>query len=583
MLENKKDNRIINFFKFTKYLKPYKKSMSLAIGSGVLHHLFAISTSAFCAYMVGLTAKGELNNNHKYFFTILAIIVTLRAIMYYSEMWFAHEAAYNILSDFRIKLYDAVERVSPAILLNMRSGELVSTLMSDVEVLEWFFAHTFGTALVAIIVPLIVLIYLGTINWILALIVLFFVIMVTLVPFFMQKKADIQGKDVRDKLANANADTVEGIQGLREILSLNYKKGYLSKIKNSMDLLGKSQVVYGKRLGVEGGIIEALMGFALVSTMALSSYLVYKGSIPFEFYTVSIILVVYIFAPVVQLSFMARNFGLILAASNRVFHVMEADALVEDEGKYFETKNIKPCIEFSDVGFKYNKNAPYAVKDISFSINAGESVALVGHSGAGKTTCSNLLLRLWDVNEGNIKIGDIDIRDMSLDTLRNMTSAVLQDVYLFNSSICENIRLGKPDATDEEVENAAKAALCHEFITGLPEGYDTITGERGIQLSGGQRQRISIARAILKDSPILILDEAVSNIDSENEKEIQKALNKLKKERTTLVIAHRLSTILSADRLIVLDKGTVVQSGSHSELINEEGVYRQIISSQYNV
>ncbi len=348
-----------------------------------------------------------------------------------------------------------------------------------------------------------------------------------------------------------------------------------------MDILGESQVTYGKRLGFEGALLYAFAGLAMVATLAVASSLVLNDMLAFEWYTVAVILAVYIFVPVLELCSIARNFGIILAASNRIFLVVEAEALVKDEGKSYETENLEPCIEFCDVGFTYQRNLANAINNVSFLVNPNETVALVGHSGAGKTTCINLLLRLWDVKEGNIKIGNLDIRDMPLKTLRQMTSVVLQDVYLFNTSIRENIRLGNPNATDEEVENAAKAALAHEFITELPNGYDTRTGERGVQLSGGQRQRISIARALLKDSPILILDEAVSNIDSENENEIQKAISQLKKERTTLVIAHRLSTILTADRLIVLNNGGVVQSGSHNELMSVNGIYKDSISSQY--
>ena len=221
-----------------------------------------------------------------------------------------------------------------------------------------------------------------------------------------------------------------------------------------------------------------------------------------------------------------------------------------------------------------------AVEDVSFSIRKGETLALVGHSGAGKTTCANLLLRYWDVDSGSITVGGVDLRDMSLNNVRDLVSAVLQDVYLFNIPIKENIRLGSPEATDEDIVRAAKLACAHDFIMSLPDGYDTNVGERGANISGGQRQRIAIARAILKDSPILILDEAVSNLDTENEKEIQQALKEVSKDRTTLVIAHRLSTIMSADKILVLDKGKVVQSGTHEELIRQEGIYRTLVSAQ---
>jgi ABC-type multidrug transport system fused ATPase/permease subunit len=253
---------------------------------------------------------------------------------------------------------------------------------------------------------------------------------------------------------------------------------------------------------------------------------------------------------------------------------------VEDRGQPIDTSRLESGICFEKVSFRYGQDLEPAVKDISFTVKAGQRVALVGHSGSGKSTCVNLLLRYWDVERGTIRIGGKDIREMTMDNLRELTSVVLQDVYLFNISIRENIRLGKEGATDEEVEAAAKAASAHEFITDLPQGYDTAAGERGLALSGGQRQRIAIARAILKGSPVLVLDEAVSSLDSENEAEIQRAMENSYKGFTTLVVAHRISTIMSADMLVVLKNGRVTGVGTHEELFRTNKVYRSLVLPQ---
>jgi ABC-type multidrug transport system fused ATPase/permease subunit len=218
---------------------------------------------------------------------------------------------------------------------------------------------------------------------------------------------------------------------------------------------------------------------------------------------------------------------------------------------------------------------------MSFHVNVGESVALVGHSGAGKSTCANLLLRFWDVKDGAIRIGPHDLRSFTQSGLRDLIAVVPQEIYLFNTTILDNIRFGNPGANEDDVIRAAKAALAHDFIAAMPDGYNTVVGERGAQLSGGQRQRIAIARAFLKKAPILLMDEALSNLDAKNEREVQSAMNALKEGRTTIIIAHRLSTILTADRIVVLRGGKIVQTGTHEALMQSDGYYRELIGKQY--
>jgi ATP-binding cassette subfamily B protein len=237
-------------------------------------------------------------------------------------------------------------------------------------------------------------------------------------------------------------------------------------------------------------------------------------------------------------------------------------------------------VAFEHVTFHYSPSDPPALRDVSFNVDAGQTVALVGRSGAGKTTAAHLLLRFWDPQQGRILVDSHDLRDFELDDLRRHVALVAQDTYLFNTSLWENLRLGRPDATDGEVVAAARAANVDEFVQALPEGYQTLVGERGLQLSGGQRQRVAIARALLKDAPVLVLDEATSHLDAVNEAEVREALDRLMSGRTTLVIAHRLSTIRDADLIVVLDEGRVAEMGTHAQLLALDGLYSHLIAAQ---
>ncbi|EHQ91054.1 ABC transporter ATP-binding protein [Desulfosporosinus youngiae] len=579
---NKQGTRLKNTFLLIASMKPYRLEMILTILATFIKHIATIGAAALAAYMVGLAMLGQLKGEFASLFAYLSLCILLRAVMYYGEMWFGHDVAYRVLKDFRISLYAKIDKLSPAFLLKKHSGQIGSTLMSDVEVLEWFLAHTFGTFLVALGVTGLILVLLAKIHIALAVLMLIFGVLTGWTPFLLKKQADSQGTEVRARLAEANGVTIEGVQGLREILSLNYLERYKLKNKESMQRLYDAQLRYGKRLGTESMLMQIFIGVFTVIVMGVTAGFVAQGSVEFAIYPMVVILSALLFNPIIEVCAAARNLGLVFAAADRIQRVLESEPVVKDEGPSIKVDQLAPKVSFENVSFRYDRDLEDVLHGVSFEAEPGQTVALVGPSGAGKTTCVSLLLRYWEVGAGAVKIGGRDIREMSLDNLRDLTSAVLQDVYLFNVSVRENIRLGRPGAGDAQVEEAAKAAYAHDFIMGLPEGYDTVTGERGFQLSGGQRQRIAISRAILKNSPILILDEAVSSLDTENERYIQKALKEQSKNRTTLVVAHRLSTIMAADKLVVINQGRVMQVGTHETLIKEEGFYKNLVAAQFD-
>jgi ATP-binding cassette subfamily B protein len=570
------------FLKLIPHLKGVLDSIILAVVTGIANQGSAIACSAYGAYLVSAAVLGAPPAAMVAGIRILIILVIVRAGMSYAEMWYAHKAAYGILAQLRVKLYRAIERIAPAYLMNKRTGELSSTLMSDVETLEWFYAHTYGAAIIAVAVPAAVLaVIAAVIHPLIAAVLIPWLALTVTIPFWFKNIAKADGKTIRENLAAINAEVVDGIQGVREILSFGYESMYLKKLKKTNRALSAIQRKYGSRQGLESGLLNISMSAGLLSVTLMSVHLIRSGMMTNAWYAVAVILSIYVFVPVIGISTMARNFGIMQSATERVFTVLETPQTVRDPDTDGEPIGEETDVVFCSVGFSYGEGMPQVLHDVSFRVSCGETVALAGHSGAGKSTCMNLLMRFWDVTGGSICVGGRDVRTLKQSVLRDAIAIVPQDVYLFNCSIAENIKLGKPDALDKEVVQAAKDARIHSFISELPERYDTVVGERGVQLSGGQRQRIAIARALLKNAPILLMDEAVSNLDTKNEVELREAIDRLRKNRLTIVIAHRLSTILSADRIVVMEDGRVSQIGTHEEMLKQGGAYQALIHSQF--
>jgi ATP-binding cassette subfamily C protein CydCD len=321
-----------------------------------------------------------------------------------------------------------------------------------------------------------------------------------------------------------------------------------------------------------------MTGVGTLAVLATGAFLVSNHMLPRTQLPLATLLALASFAPVLNLATVSKQLAETVAAARRVFAVHDEPVVVADGPGVGEVSEQE--VRFEAVTFAYGANEAQALRDVSFSIEAGQTVALVGRSGAGKTTAAHLLMRFWDPQSGRIVLGGHDLREFGLDDLRRRIAIVAQDTYLFNTSLRENIALGRPDASEEQIIHAARLANAHDFIMTLPDGYDTVVGERGLQLSGGQRQRIAIARALLKDASILILDEATSHLDTESERQVRLALETLIEGRTTLVIAHRLSTVRDANRIIVLEDGSVAEQGSHAELLARGGIYAQLVAAQ---
>ena len=573
-----KQNKNGNIRSLLLAIKPYTGEMALAIFSSLLKQICMIGAAGITSYMAGLALSKTLPGDAGTYVIMLTICILGRAAFQYGEMLFAHDVAFRAIRNYRLALYDQIRKISPACTIENKTGQLGQTLVSDVEVLELFLAHTFSGFVVAAIMAAVIACVLENISLILMIAMLVTSVFLVMIPYLLKKKAKKQGDEVRAGLAEANSLMVEGIQGIREITMLHYEASYIGQLEEKLNRLNQAQKKYGERKGTEGMLTHFLSGGFTVFVLAVSAALVVNGEMDTAMYPVAVMLSTVILSPIMELAAVAQDMGLVIASADRIQGILHTVPAVEDTGVQTCDMDIRK-IRFQNVSYAYVEGNE-VLHDIHLELEPEKVTVLVGRSGAGKTTCANLLLRYYDVNNGQIEINDIDIRNYTMESLRNNISAVPQETYLFHESIRENIRTGKPDATDEEVIKAAKAARAHVFISHLPDGYDTITGEQGFRLSGGERQRISIARAILRDTPIILFDEAVSNLDTDNEKYIQEMLRSRLQGKTVLMIAHRLSTILSADKVVVLDHGKVLDSGTHEELMSRCDVYRQMVEQQ---
>jgi ATP-binding cassette subfamily C protein CydCD len=424
---------------------------------------------------------------------------------------------------------------------------------------------------------------LAVIAWPMALVLSPFLVAVAVSPFIAQKRSEGLGEELRDQLGEVHSHMVDSIQGMREISAFGQGPSRTAEMVSNSWNFAHYQLRFLKERAFQIGFIEAMTALGGLATLTMGVWFLTRGDISRPQLILAVILSVAAFAPISDIARTMKQLMETLAAARRLFVVHDEPVPVTDGPGVRDHRNgivAAPSIDFDDVGFSYGLGEAQALEDVSFSVEPGQTVALVGRSGAGKTTCANLMMRFWDPGSGAVKLGGHDIRDFKLDELREQIGLVSQDTYLFNSSIKENIRLGRLEASDEEIEEAARQANAHEFITSFPDGYDTVAGERGMQLSGGQRQRLSIARALLKNAPVLILDEATSHLDAVNERQVRQALERLMEGRTTLVIAHRLSTIRDADRIVVLDDGHAVEQGDHHQLLDRHGLYSQLVATQ---
>ena len=562
-------------------VRPWWGQLGLTFGLGLAHHGSVIGLAVISALLVGqVITGGELS----LLLILLGAFLPLVAFFTWAESWMAHDLAFRLLAEMRVDMYDKLDPLAPAYLVRRRSGDLISIVGGDVETVEFFFAHTITPAFVAVLVPAAVLVTLGLIAWPLALILAPFLLAVAVSPFIAQRRSERLGEELRGQIGEIHAHVVDSIQGLREVSAFGRGPARAAEMVRHGWRFAHFQLRFLKERALQIGFIEGMTALGGLVVLTTGLWFMIQGDITKPQLILAVILSLAAFAPITDIARTMKQLMETLAAARRLFAVHDEPVPVRDGKGVADIANngvaAAPSIRFEGVGFSYGVGEPQALDEVSFSAEPGHTIAMVGRSGAGKTTCANLLMRFWDPDRGRILLGGNDLRDFGLDHLRQQIALVTQDTYLFNASIRENLRLGRDNASDAEIEDAARQANAHDFIMSFPDEYDTVVGERGMQLSGGQRQRISIARALLKNSPLLVLDEATSHLDAVNEQQVRQALERLMEGRTTLVIAHRLSTIRHADRIVVLDAGHLVEQGNHQQLLGRQGLYAQLVSTQ---
>jgi ABC-type multidrug transport system fused ATPase/permease subunit len=507
----------------------------------------------------------------------LAGLVVARAVLLWVATVVSEQTAHVTVRVLREQAFGRLLALGPGHMSGQRTGEARSAIVDGVEAMAPFYSGYLPGLVHSLLVPLGIVGYLATVDIWVAMIALVAVAFAVLAPLVVQELLARSGGEDRvwQQIGDFDAEFVDTVQGLTTLKAF----GAMSRRRAVID--ERAERV---RLAVMRELRVGLGHLALQSVGTIGggvAMLVYAVSASLEPYALVIVLflVAELFRPISELTKLVHDaFGAISAAKSIGTLLDAAPPAPEPAGG--TVQSVRPALSFEKVSFTYPGRDRRAVDQVSLDVAEGETVAVVGPSGSGKSTLVNLILRFVDPDLGAVRMGGHDLRTLPSATIRQMVSLVAQDTYLFHGTIAENIALGRPGATRSDVEAAARAAGVHGFIGELPQGYDTPVGERGTQLSGGQRQRIAIARAVLKDAPILILDEATSSVDARNEATIQAALDQIMSGRTTLVIAHRLSTIRDAGRILVLDGGRVVQTGTHESLVDSGGLYAQLVHAQ---
>ena len=575
--------RLVEYGRLLRYVRPYNRRMVLAAIALIIGTLLGLMLPLVVRSVVDVVfIERELAMLNR-FAGLLVIIFVVQAIFSFINRYNLGYVGERVVTDLRRELYDHLMVLSLRFFADRRTGEIISRLTNDVATLQAAVTDNLINLLRQTLTLIGGVIFLFWLDWRLTSLILLGIPVVTLTMVFLGRQIRRAATDVQDNLAEASAVLEESVSGIRIVKSFARESYELSRFNSKVEATFAAALRRVKISAVLAPIIGFMAFMSITITLWFGSYQVILGRLSPGELIAYLIYTLLVAGPIAAFSGLYGQFQSALGATQRLFEFLDVEPDIADQPDAYCLPEIVGEVCFEAVSFEYESSLP-VLHRVSLAAQPGQVVALVGPSGAGKTTLVNLIPRFYDVTAGQITIDGHDIRQVTSLSLRRQIGIVPQEAMLFSDTIRENIRYGQLEASQANIEAAAHAANAQDFILKLPQGYDTRVGERGIKLSGGQRQRIAIARAILKNPRILILDEATSSLDSESEQLVQEALERLMKSRTTFVIAHRLSTITRADWIIVLDEGRIVEQGSHVELLGrEDGLYRKLHAMQFKI